>query len=889
MTPDRWTRIQSILDDVLDRPPGQREALVAERCVDDVDLATEVRALLDGADALDDFLKEPLATVSAAAPMLSGGRVGPYRLVRALGHGGMGVVYLAERADDLYEKQVAIKLLPRAYATPEARRRFDAERRILARLDHSGIARLLDGGVTDHHQPYLVMEYVDGVPIDTYCAARDLPLDDRLDLFAAVGQAVAYAHTRLVVHRDLKPSNILVTEGGRVKLLDFGIAKLLDEADDPLVQQTRTDLRLMTPGYAAPEQVRGDDIATTTDVYALGVLLYELLTGRPPLDVRDATAAEMERIICDEPPVPPSTAVTTVDPGDEGDDRTVSPVAKRTLAGDLDVICLAALRKEPDRRYASVDAMLDDVERYRTSRPIEARTESLAYRARKYAERYRGPLAAAAVMLLLLVGGTIAYTVQVQAERNRAQQEAAKAQAVSDLLVDVFEVADPGTARGETITARALLERGSDRVLRSLDDQPAVRATMLSTMGEVYRNLGLYPRADTLYTEALAALRSLGGADPSPEVAATLYEQGLLYRQQGRHDASDSLHRAALAIWEETTEPESAEVGRGHLGLSLVLIARGRYDDARPHLRRAHTLFRRHLEPPHPDLASAVFHLGFLAHDVQNVDEAEMYFREALAMRRRLHGDGHPDVANTLNSLGVLLGRDRGDLAAADSVFRQVLAMRRQIYGDEHPAVANSLNNVASLAMEREAFAEAERLYDTLVPMVRRTLGTRHPAMVVVTSNQAITYYEQGKVDAAIDAFEASVSYAEALGPNHPQLASTQIALAEVLLDAGNPTRAETLSREAVAVQAETFGPESVLTSESKSVLAAALLDQQQHAEAESLLTNAYPVLLDARGPDHTTVEAARERLVRLYEATGRPEQAARYREPIPGPSGDAL
>ncbi len=481
LTPDRWRRVAAILDEVLELPPAEQAGYLELACGGDPGLRSDVEALLAADASSGEFLEVPAAeyltsVFGAALPGAGGGiaagtRIGSFRVVRELAHGGMGEVYLAQRADGQFEQQVALKLVRSGMDSAEVHRRFLAERQILARLHHPHIAGLLDGGLTAEGRPWFAMEYIAGAQLKAWCDSRGMGIPERLRLFADVCEAVRYAHQSLVVHRDLKPSNILVTDDGEVKLLDFGIAKLLESGPDGdgrgdggAEPATRTELRALTPEYAAPEQLRGEPVTTATDVYALGAILYELLTGRRPHQFPRRSPAEIERIVCDIDPDPPR------------------------LGGELDAILLRALQKEPARRYPSAEALLEDLRRWRDGLPVRARPDSALYRVRKFVRRHRLGVVAGGALVLSLIGGLAATLHQARAKTR----EAAKAREVTDFVVNLFQVADPAESRGREVSAGELLARGVRRVDSALGRQPEVQEELLGVLGRIHRELGLY-------------------------------------------------------------------------------------------------------------------------------------------------------------------------------------------------------------------------------------------------------------------------------------------------------------------------------------------------------------------------------------------------------------
>jgi serine/threonine protein kinase len=558
---ERLREVDRQLSTLLDAATGDREARLARLSAGDPGLAREVGELLrlskqpDSRLGPEGVLAGPLwADLAARDTASPGERIGAYRVLGELGRGGMATVFLAERADGAFRQQVALKLLRSGAGGEEAVRRFAQERQILATLDHPAIARLLDGGVDGRGRPYLVMEHVEGRPIDRHCEENHLSVDRRLDLFTRVAEAVFYAHRNLVVHRDLKPSNIFVTdaglEGGQVKLLDFGIAKLLDPAlaGPYAAAATRTVARVMTPEYASPEQVRGEPVTTASDVYQLGLLLFELLTGERACRLKNATFGEAERAICGEPPRRPSSVVA-------------GPLARR-LRGDLDAIVEKALRKEPGLRYPSPGPLIDDLERHRSGRPVRARQGTFGYRARKFVSRHRFGLAAAALLALLLAGSAVTATLQAR----RIAREAATAERVKEILVSLFSSANPSVSRGEALTARELLDHGAARVTTELDGEPAVQAELMTVLGNVYNTRGLYDEAVPLLEESLALRRSQGD-DPwrsprrparSPTTSTTWGAMTRRSRSSGRRWRSGAA-RSGRTPWPPVTASWSWE------------------------------------------------------------------------------------------------------------------------------------------------------------------------------------------------------------------------------------------------------------------------------------------------------------------------------------------
>lgn len=643
---------RTVFFDALDRPQHERLAFVRVRCAGNDELCREVEALLDAHEAAEGFLVSPVldddlwSEAPETDPWL-GTLIGEYRLARHIGAGGMSRVYLAEREGADFEHRVAIKLIRRGFDSQETLRRFRTECRALARLQHPNIAGMIDGGVTRDGVPYLVMEYVDGLPIDKHCEEHRLDIGQRLLLFRTVCSAVHYAHRHFIVHRDLKPSNILVDREGHVKLLDFGIARIIDPVDDA-GERTTTSVRALTPSYASPEQMRGELLTTATDVYSLGVVLYRLLTGHLPHVVESGSPTDWERVISEEPPTKPSEIVlrSTATSAMPAEGQRVA----RRLRGDLDVIVLMALRKEPERRYTSVEQFSEDVRLHLAGLPVIAQDDTILYRAGKFIRRHRtGVAAAAAVILSLAIGLGAAVT-----QARRAVQERDAAEEVSAFLQDLFDSSDPflaaGSERPDTLPVRAFLTRGADRVRRELDGRPATRARMLQAIGRAYRSLGVFDEARTLLEEALEVRRGLYG--PSHEdIAESEASLGLVLYDQGEYEAAELRIRRALAVQRDVLGPDNPEVASTLGALGEVLATQGRYDEAEAAHRASADLRRAYFGPTHVELAKSLTNLGSLLDSRGRDEEAEDVLSEALRISRDNLGERHILVAAAMGNL----------------------------------------------------------------------------------------------------------------------------------------------------------------------------------------------------------------------------------------------
>jgi serine/threonine protein kinase len=876
MNPERWQRVEALFRTAIDRPADERDAYLTRVCDGDEDLRREVLSLLER-DTAEDFISDPIVNAALAFTAkddLTGERIGPYRVKRLIGRGGMGDVYEAERDDEHFRRQVAIKIIKRGMDTDFVRDRFLRERQILATLDHPYIARLFDGGATPYGSPYFVMEFVDGEPITAYCHRHQLSVNEKLKLFRKVCSAVRHAHQRLVVHCDLKPSNILIAPSadgkyGQPKLLDFGIAKLLSPDAGQARTRTETALRMMTPEYASPEQARGQAVATTTDVYSLGVVLYELLTDRRPHEFRTFAPAEIERTICETAIEEPSKVVGRM---------TGAPTRlARQLAGDLDNITMMAMRKEPERRYQSVEQFSEDIRRHLEGMPVAARKDTFSYSAGKFVRRHKTGVAILSLLAILAVAMAV-QSVRIARERDRANHEAAKAQAVTQSLAAVFEFADPGWARSNTITAKELLDQGAENVVCDLKDQPVVRAKLMDTIGGLYLSIGVYDRARTLLEDSLKLRRQTFGAE-SMDVAESLHNLGALTYEKGDYARSETLYREALQLRRRLLGTESLNTADSMAGLGRVLIARGKFAEAEPLVRDALALRRRQLPPMHKDIASSLLHgLGRLMSEQGKFAEAAENYREALAIHRKLYGAEHPSTAASMNNLAVML-HELGDYQGAEALSREALQLRRKLLGAEHPDVSGNMVNLASLLQDRGKYAEAEQLYREALQLRRKLFGENSVRLAATMSNLATLLDTKGDYEAG-EAMQrqALAIQREQLGEDHRQVGASLNNLATMLYRKGWYSEAEKLQRQAIAIYQKSLKPEHWMIHRSRSHLGDCLIKLKRYREAEEQLLAAYAGLKIARGERHCVTRKAISRLIELYEAKGKSDQAASYR-----------
>jgi serine/threonine-protein kinase len=844
-------RLIDVFGEAVERAPAERSALLDAACSGAPDLRAEVESLLSANAQAGDFCHalDPdrgaalLAAVSDVEP--SRRRAGPYRLLQELGRGGMGVVYLAERVEGGFEQRAVIKLIKRGMDSDAILRRFLRERQILAGLEHVNVARLLDGGVTDDGQPYFAMEYVDGQPLTAYCNERRLTVEQRLRLFEDGCRAVQHAHGKLVVHRDLKPSNILVTRDGQLKLLDFGIAKLLVEEDDATAI-TQAGRPLLTPAYAAPEQVRGEPVTTATDVYALGVVLYVLLTGRHPYDAEGRRCSDVARAVCEVEPQPPSVAVAS------------EPRLARRLRGDLDTIVLKALSKEPSRRYASAEAMAEDVRRHLRGHPVQAHRDTMAYVVTKFVRRHFVGVATAAVVTLSLFLGLIgtAWQATVAArERDRARLETERAEKVKEFLVDLFRGSDPVLSKGETITARDLLERGIAKIERELDGHAALQAELFGTVARISHSLGRYDRARALGERSVELTRQAYGPD-DPQVAEALDTLGWILQRSGDYAAAEDVARQALAHRRRLLPADSPDLATSIELLGVLLRERGKSVEAEPLHREALAILQRRLGPDHPNTASSLSNLGNVLYMKGDYSSAAEQHREVIRIQRKALGDRHASVATSLVSLGVALVQD-GNISGAEAAYGEALTIRREVYGDEHPRVSESLHHLAAASQAKGDLPGAETLYRQALAMDRTLKGEGHRDVGVVLANLAHALAQQAQFEEAMPLFEkAAALLRRTAGRDHPLLARTLERYGSALVDEGRAPKALPLLDECVAINQARYGAQHPAMATALAASARARAAVGEPGEAEKLFREALAVQRQVRSTPHvTTVE----------------------------------
>jgi eukaryotic-like serine/threonine-protein kinase len=935
MTPERWQQVKRLLEAALERQGSERKAFFNEVCAGDPELRSEVESLLAYEEEVNSFLEVPAVALQAKDlqnPQQDQPEkfIGAYQVLKRIGHGGMGDVFLAVRADDQYRKRVAIKLLRYGMDSEQVIARFRYERQILASLDHPNIGRLFDGGTTKGGLPYFVMEYIEGQSIHTYCDANKLTTVERLQLFQKVCSAVHYAHQNLIVHRDIKPGNILVTSDGTPKLLDFGIAKLLNpELYAHSMQPITINLHPMTPDYASPEQVKGQAVTTVSDVYSLGVLLYELLTGHRPYRVQNFTPQEIERVVCHQEPEKPSTAVnrcedivtadgaakTTLTPESVSKTREGQPDRlRRKLEGDLDNIVLMAMRKEPNRRYISVEQFSEDIRRHLQGRPVIARQDTFSYRAGKFIKRNRVSVTVAVAFFVLLIASAFAITIQ----SVRASRERDKAKQVSTFLVDLFKVSNPSESRGNTITAREILDKGAEKIDGELQDQPEAQAMMMQTIGEVYISLGLFDSAIPLLERALKIRQEIFGNEDLT-VAQSLNNLGVAKYRKADYGEAESLLREALRIRRKLLGNEHRDVAEALNGLGLVLFDLDRNTEAESLYREGLAMQRKLLGSEHQDYAMGLNNLGLALYSQGEYAEAERMIKESLAIHRKVLGNEHNSVALNLSNIATTLQRQGKD-TEAEEYFREAITINRKMLGDHHRELGAPLNGLAFVMINQGNFAEAEKLFREALAIFTNAVGEENPSVATVTDNLGFTLYSEGKYEeAGVMYRKALAMYRKVLGEEngsatrcmikiaelhcdkgeyataesllnrvqqihqkiypqgHSDIAAPLLLLGRIAITGSKPQDAEKMVREALQIRKNTLPAGSYLIANAESALGECLAEQKRFEEAEPILVESFLYIKSKRAEKSKDVERARNRLFKLYQSWGKPDKAAQY------------
>lgn len=883
---DQWHLVDELFKAALDLPAAERKEFI-RRSPNDGDVKSEVLSLIEASDDPETILEAesgalsgPLWTEFARtlvegdegqSKIVPGSVVGAYTITREIGRGGMAVVYEAERKFGPLKQRFALKVVKRGADTDEVIERFGVERQILATLNHPNIARLHDGGVTSDSRPYFVMELVDGTPIVDYAREFNLSIVDRLTLFSEVCAAVQYAHRNLVIHRDLKPSNILVDRDGKPKLLDFGIAKVIQQ-DSTLDQvKTRTGSFWLTPDYASPEQVRSLTVTTSSDVYGLGVVLYELLTGRRPFVFARRDPLELRRVICETNPERPSTVVHRDVPVD-GKSSPLRAFAKRgawapdrvsrQLRGDLDTIVLKALRKEPERRYESAEALVADIRRYLGGRPVRARPDSTSYRLRKFAKRNARALVVAGIVVALSIGSVWYHTTRMRQQRDIAQTQAMKSQQVASFMSELLGGLRPNEFGGGTVNVEEILRQGLVKVDRELPEHPDVQAQIYQLIGVIYDDYGKYDEALRALRRALDLNDEAFGSG-SPESSRTLALLGWTERKRGDVEIGQRHLNEALAIQRATPGME-ADVASTMTSLAWIYHGDDELERSLETFETALEMRKNLFGERDIRVAESYGNIGFTLRTMGRLDEAEAYYRDALRIARNLYAE-HTELAAALHGLGTFLML-KGELAEAETYIVDGLAMRRRLFGQEHPQVAESLGNLGNLYQEQGRYAEAELVLKESLEMNQVLFRSEHMTIANAMNQLGWLYYRMHEFDKAEPLMvEAVRQYRIVAGDAHSSVASALNKLGLIQTELGFFDRAANSLTEAIDIRADVFGEHSNLAEITRSNLGDMYLAWGKPALADSV----FGAVLDSRlqsaaAPHYRVGQAYRDRGVAL-------------------------
>jgi len=863
----RWERIQVLFHEALRVAVDERHTFLARECGGDSELQADVLAMLEedchGASLLDDGLARFAHDVLGKRPPIPRA-IGPYTILRVLGEGGMGVVYLGEREN--LGGFAAIKVLRDASLSPARSERFVSEQRALVQLNHPSIVRLYDANILADQTPYFVMEHVEGTSITDYCNAHRLSIAERLRLFCDVCNAVQHAHGRAIIHRDLKPSNILVTEEGVVKLLDFGISKQLESVDLP-ASQTQTMLRIMTPAYAAPEQLLSRPVGVYTDVYALGVLLYELLAGNRPFDTEGMSHAQVEKLVLESEPARPSAVVRNKAMHVDG----VLPASGITNSGwaDLDMLCATAMHKDPERRYPTAHSLRQDVYRYLRNEPLKARPDTVGYSLGKFLSRNRRAVAATAAAFGVAVGLVAFYSARLADARDAALAEASRASRIQAFMLDLFQGGDEATGPADSLRVLTLLDKVALEA-GAFGTEPEIQAEIYATLGALYQGLGNLDRADTLLTSALHTRRATLGADHQ-DVAKSLVALGQLRVDQGRFEEAEQLVREGLLVAERRLDARHATLIHARSALGHVHQARGEYAKAIDVLKDVVA----RLAPESAEYRSALSELASTHYYMGDYAVFDSLNESLLTTNSRVYGERHPSVGDNLMNRGAAAFQ-RGRYDQAEAAYRRAFEIFDSFHGSEHHQTASSMTAVGRSLVYQERAEEAEPILRRALAIRERIFGTEHPDVATTRNELGAAALSLGNLaDAEREYLRVTDIYRTAYGDDHYYIGIALSNLASVYLRAGAFERADPVFREVIEIFERELSSEHFNTAIARIKLGRVLVSQQRYREAETELRTGYDLLLEQTDPSVSWIRNAREDLIAVYDALGESERAA--------------
>lgn len=866
MNPEQWERAQEIFHEVVDLPSNERDEYLRSACGDDSTLRERVEAMLiNDTSVLDqDVAKVAEDLFSDTATLRN---FGPYKIGRLLGQGGMGVVYLAVRED--LGNQVAIKILRDAWLHPSRRERFESERKVLAQLNHPCIARLYDANTFSDGTPWFVMEYVEGLPLTEYCRTHNCNVDRRLQLLRTVCEAVQYAHEQAIIHRDLKPSNIFVKNDGAIRLLDFGIAKQIDSLKQQ-IDQTKTIHRMMTPAYASPEQVRGSRISIQTDIYSLGVVLFELLTGELPFDLSNLTPDEAASIVVTYDPPKPSVIARKNSSGDLSSEQF-----RKAEWPELDVLCLTAMHKDPERRYRSVEALIRDIDHYRNGEPLDARPDSFRYRARKFVRRNRRMVAFASATVLLLTGVFVYSTIRITRARDAALAEAARTARVQAFMMNLFEGGDETAGPSDQMKVVDLIDKGVQEA-NALNSAPKIQAELYQTLGNINDKLGHLEQADSLLQRSLQQRKTVFGQE-SPEVAESLIALSQLRNDQARFPEAESLAREAIIIDTKVLPPNHPARARAITQLGLVLEDRGAYDQAIPVLEQAVEM---QAAPGgvEADLSASLTELANCHYYSGHYETSDELNHRVLDLDRKLYGERHPQVANDLINLGAIQ-LDEGHYDQAETYDRQALDIFHFFYGKDNAETASAMTLLGRALVTDGKYSDAADMLQQALVTEEHVYGSVHPRIASTLNELGKVAQKQGNLVLAKADFERMADiYRKIYNGKHYYIGIALSNLAGVYVDEKQYKQAEKLLRETLRLYSETLPADHLNVGIAKIRLGRVLLQQRAYDKAQVETQAGYEIVQRQADPPSRWIQDARKDLAEEYTALKQPEKAEEFR-----------
>lgn len=859
MNTQKWNTIEPLLDKALELSTDKRTAFLNKTKKDNPAIYSELIELLGAIETSNDeqYLeagssenKEIIKNLSNQQKISEfiGRCIGVFRITDSLGQGGMGQVFKAERIDDQFQQQVAIKVVRREFYTKAILQRFSLEKKMLAKLSHPNIAKIFDGGVTADGHPYLVMEFVDGVPVTEYCNKKILTIDARLQLFKDVCKAVSYAHQNLIVHRDLKPQNIFVTNEGVVKILDFGIAKLMDTELSSDKQRTEPKNQYWTPHNAAPEEVEDGASSTATDVYALGILLHKLLTNHYPFDFTDKTFTEIRTTIL-------STAPNTLAESLEKDDKIQETAAQRNVsvkklrkiaASDLHAVTAKAIKKNIAERYNTVNNLSEDITNYQKNLPVSARQPTFSYQFKRYLGRHKKPLIAATGVFFMIIAFAFFYTHQITKERNYALKQAQKADQLTLFLMDLFKASRPSESKGKEVTAGELLNRAEQRA-DMLATQPAIQAQMFDVIGRIYRRLGDFEKSYNLLNKSLSINKSLLGLK-NVETLASMEHLGVLLTETEKYGAADSLLRQTLEIRKQFLEPDRLSITITQNNLAHLLRKEGYYEKAEALYRKSIQTQEKLLGADNPATIATVSSLAMTLHNQGEYAAAEKKFRSVLKRRRKLLGPVHPKLAMSINNLGAIL-MNRGQFKEAEVLFRESLVMREQLYDENHPKVALMLNNLGYVLYNQKKYNAAAPYLKQALTIRKKVFGEQSVAAAISRFCLGRLMLDSSRIDTALTLFKNAYHiFKDTYTNTHSFTVRSHMGMGNVFLKRGRLLKAGKYLQSGFQQIQQIHAPTSLEYALAEKQLGVFMLASGQVQKADSLFTHALQTLRTIEG-----------------------------------------